>query len=155
MKLMSEDLIKMDYYYDYVQKNYIVLDTIEKMDSWEILNDSATILGFKCQQATINYKQDKYYAWFTTQLPFNAGPEGFRGLPGLILKVSNISAKIGYEAVEVQYPNKEKIPVFKNEGESISRNQWLIMINERNKKMYESMNNMMDQLKKQGAVQKQ
>ncbi len=154
-KLTNENIIKMSYWYDYNKTNYIVLDTITNMGNWEILNDTATILGFKCQQATINYKNDKWFAWFTTQLPYNLGPEGFGGLPGLILKVSNVNASIGYEAKEIQYPNKEQIPEFKEEGENISRNQWLIIMNERNKKMYDSMKNMMENLQKQGAVIKQ
>ena len=133
-KYYNSNVTKMTYYYDYLNKNYLVVDTLDKMNTWEILNDTATILGFKCQQAVINYKQDKYYAWFTTQLPYNAGPEGFNGLPGLILKISNVSAKIGFEAVEILTPYKGTIPIFNNIGEPVSKNEWLSLMNERNKK---------------------
>ena len=137
------------------QKNYIIVDTLDNMDNWEILNDTLTILGFKCQKATISYKQDKFYAWFTTQLPYSAGPDYFRGLPGLILKVSNTNGNIGYEAIEIQTPFKSIIPTLNNNGEIISRQEWLKIANESRRKTTESINNMMEQLKKQGAVIKQ
>ncbi len=147
-KYYNSDVVKMTYYYDYINKNYMVVDTLQKMDNWEILNDTSTILGFKCQQAVINYKQDKYYAWFTTQLPYNAGPEGFRGLPGLILKVSNLSGIIGYEAIEIRTPFKGIVPTFNNSGEPVSSSEWLLLMKERNKKMRESMNNIINEYKK-------
>lgn len=147
MQQYNTDVQQMTYYDDNKRKNYIVIDSLEKMESWEILNDTLTILGFKCQKATINYKQDKFYAWFTTQLPYNAGPDYFRGLPGLILKVSNSYGNLGYEAIEIQSPYKGTVPQFNNLGDPISKKEWILIIREKNKKTYESMNNMMDQLK--------
>lgn len=137
------------------QKNYIIVDTLDNMDNWEILNDTLTILGFKCQKAIISYKQDKFYAWFTTQLPYSAGPDYFRGLPGLILKVSNTNENIGYEAVEIQTPFKSILPTLNDNGEIVSRQEWIKIANESRRKATESLNNMMEQLKKQGAVIKQ
>ncbi len=148
MKYYNSDISKMTYFYDYKNKNYIVVDTLQNMDSWEILNDTMTFMGFKCQKASIKYKQDTYTAWFTTQLPYNAGPDGFRGLPGLILKVNNSSGKLGFEAIVIQTPFKGVVPTFSNEGEIISQNDWLILSRERNSKLRESMNNMMNEYKK-------
>jgi GLPGLI family protein len=70
-------------------------------------------MNFKCQKATILYDSIKYFAWFTTKLPYNAGPEQFRGLPGLILKVFNKEESLGFEVIEIQSPSKNNLPLFK------------------------------------------
>lgn len=155
MKYYNSDTSKMTYYNDYNKKKYIVFDTLQKMDSWEILSDTLTFMGYKCQKAEIYYKQDKYTALFTTQLAYNAGPDAFRGLPGLILKVYNTSGNLGYKAIEIQMPYKGTIPTFNDEGEVINHVDWLMLIRERNKKMKESMNNIIDEYKKQAAPSKQ
>ncbi len=129
------------------QKNYIIVDTLDNVDNWEILNDTLTILGFKCQKATINYKLETYTAWFTSQLPYAAGPDYFRGLPGLILKVSNGYGNNGYEAIEIHTPFKGAIPVFNSDGMSITKSEYTNIINEGKRKAMESMNNLMEQLK--------
>jgi GLPGLI family protein len=96
-----------------LEKTYTTIDTLSTMDKWEILNDTCTIMNFKCQKATILYDSIKYFAWFTTKLPYNAGPEQFRGLPGLILKVFNKEESLGFEVIEIQSPSKNNLPLFK------------------------------------------
>lgn len=163
----NSDILKSAITFNDINKNYIVLDTLAKMDNWQILDDTLTMLGYKCQKATINYKKDNYTAWFTKQLPYNAGPDFFRGLPGLILKVKNTSGKFGYEALEIQTAFKGMVPKFDEIGEPISQTQWLAIANERRKKTMETVNNLneqlktpegkesiINQLKKEGVIQK-
>ena len=40
---------------------------------WELKEGSATILGYKCQKATTKFAGRSYIAWFTMELPINAG----------------------------------------------------------------------------------
>jgi len=93
--------------------SFIIIDTLKKIDYWEILSDTSTLMNFKCQKATIFYDSVQYFAWFTTKLPYNAGPEKFRGLPGLILKVYNKEENLGFEVIEIQRPSKNNLPLFK------------------------------------------
>lgn len=154
-KYYNSNVLKTKYYDDQNKKDYIVLDTLAEMNNWEILDDTQTLLGYKCQKATINYNGSKYFAWFTTKLPYNAGPEGFRGLPGLILKVNNTEENIGYEAIEIEVPFKGNIPEFINKGTEISHSEWLVVMKERNKKAKESRENIINQLKKQAESKRQ
>ena len=65
---------------------------------WEILEETQMIAGFKAQKAvTVPLKEDdtvfpykQLIAWFTTELPFDTGPERYFGLPGLIIKIEYI-----------------------------------------------------------------
>jgi GLPGLI family protein len=57
--------------------------------NWELTGEVATIADLPCQKAVHKYADGRVVeAWFTDQVPFSAGPKGFHGLPGLILKIS-------------------------------------------------------------------
>jgi GLPGLI family protein len=155
MKDYNSDITKMAIFVDDNKTNYVVVDTLAKMDSWEITNEIETFMGYKCQKAIVNYKQEKYTALFTTQLPYNAGPDVFRGLPGLILKVSNTNSTLGYEAIEILTPYKGLVPMFNNDGLSVSRKEWVVIINKINKKAREARANMLKQYKKNAEAQNQ
>lgn len=63
---------------------------------WEITEETKEIAGFEVQKATTapllehthgNIKFLTAIAWFTTEIPFSCGAEGYYGLPGLIVKL--------------------------------------------------------------------
>lgn len=152
-KHYNSNIIQQTSYMRFNKKNYIVIDTVEAMNSWEISTDTFTVCGYLCQKASIVYKNIQYYAWFTPKLAYNSGPNGFSGLPGLILKVyCPADYKLGFEAIEIQIPPKEEAPVFNTNGETISKSKWLVLIKENIKKTKEAMNNMLNEYKKQGAI---
>jgi GLPGLI family protein len=64
---------------------------VSKPIEWTILNEFKTIGKYKVQKAISKYDSQigliTKIAWFTTQIPIQAGPELSWGLPGLILEV--------------------------------------------------------------------
>lgn len=55
--------------------------------NWEIEADSVkTILGYDCIMASTTYHGRQWKAWFTPDIPINAGPWKLLGLPGLIME---------------------------------------------------------------------
>lgn len=74
--------------------------------NWKITKDTLTILGYKCNRATsFSTLHNKVFnAWFTTDLPFPAGPNSFYGLPGLILKVESQDKFYKSEAFAISKP---------------------------------------------------
>ena len=69
--------------------SFLYKETLPQM-VWTLLNETQVILTYPCQKATTTFRGRKYEAWFTTKIPINNGPWKFGGLPGLILKISDI-----------------------------------------------------------------
>jgi GLPGLI family protein len=80
---------------------------------WTITSDTATIAGYKCQKATTFSEKSKktYTAWFTTAIPFPAGPVNFGGLPGLIIKLDDDLKSIRLELYSFQKASADTPPV--------------------------------------------
>lgn len=77
--------------------------------NWIIEPDTATILSYFSQKATCSYRGRNYVAWFTKEIPVSTGPYKFRGLPGLILRITDAKENyyfecIGLEKVYPKYP---------------------------------------------------
>jgi GLPGLI family protein len=122
--------------------NYVVVDTLAKMSDWEILDDTINLLGFNCQKAVTYFRGTKFTAYFTTKFLYNAGPKNFRGLPGLILKVSNDNKTLGFEAITITYPFKKRIPFLNEEGREVSQQEFTKLVDESNGRVYKSLENL-------------
>ncbi|KQR95132.1 hypothetical protein ASG01_04570 [Chryseobacterium sp. Leaf180] len=58
--------------------------------NWQIADETAKIGEFHCQKAMVNYGGRNWTAWFTKDIALAEGPYYFYGLPGLILKISDV-----------------------------------------------------------------
>ncbi len=75
--------------------------------NWTIVQDSVkNIAGYDCNMATCNFRGRDYIAWFAPEVPVNAGPWKFRGLPGLIFKVADTQGHYVWELNGIQESNK-------------------------------------------------
>ncbi len=86
---------------------------------WKILNEIKEISGYLCMKAETknDVKGQTIHAWFTDAIPVSGGPEGYGGLPGMILEI-DINEKdavitatkvaIDQEEVKLPYPKKIK-----------------------------------------------
>ncbi|WP_185290738.1 GLPGLI family protein [Chryseobacterium lactis] len=74
---------------------YMVQDA--RKQNWKILSDKEKIGGFTAQKAVCNFGGRKWVAWFTTDLPIQDGPYKFCGLPGLIVKLEDVTHSHSFE----------------------------------------------------------
>jgi len=67
-------------------KLYVIEDNLPKYN-WKILNEIREVEGYFCLKAVTrdSIKNQTITAWFTNEIPISAGPEGYGGLPGMIL----------------------------------------------------------------------
>lgn len=56
---------------------------------WQITGKSKTVAEHQSFEATTTFRGRDYSAWFAPDIPVNAGPWKFSGLPGLILEVND------------------------------------------------------------------
>lgn len=66
-------------------EDYLLNDTIPKVD-WKIMHDVRNIAGYECRKAIGRINDTVYVvAFYTDEILLRGGPEGFSGLPGMIL----------------------------------------------------------------------
>lgn len=65
---------------------------------WELSDESEEIIGYKCRKATAKWRGRDWTAWYS-DIPEDAGPWKFQGLPGLILKLEDSTGEHFFEAI--------------------------------------------------------
>lgn len=86
--------------------------------NWKILPETATIGDYKTQKAETDFAGRTWYAWFTTEVPFQDGPYKFSGLPGLIVKVEDSNGDYSFDLKESKKINE--IASFEQRGSVIN-----------------------------------
>jgi GLPGLI family protein len=74
---------------DYVSRDRYIYTECKKSFDWQIMDDTHTIVGIKCQKAQTYFSGRTWVAWFAPEIPIADGPYKFNGLPGLILQISD------------------------------------------------------------------
>lgn len=70
------------------ENTYLIQDSL-KTAVWKISNDTRTLAGLECRKATTVIMDSVFVvAFFTEQILCTSGPEGFNGLPGMILGIA-------------------------------------------------------------------
>ncbi len=69
----------------------------KRKPEWKMLPEKQKIGEWQCQKATASYLGREWTAWFTTDIPVQDGPYVFHGLPGLIVKISDINNDYTFE----------------------------------------------------------
>ena len=85
----------------FYEGHFLVEDALPSW-SWQLNPGSERVyLGYRVMKATSESELGSIEAWFTTDIPVQAGPGLFHGLPGLILMVTNASSGEVYAAEDI------------------------------------------------------
>jgi GLPGLI family protein len=121
---------------DLFGKEFIIEE--EKEYTWKIhTGEQREILGYTCIKAT--YQKDSILttAWYTPKIQMSVGPDGYNGLPGLILAVSEGERKVLLATlVEEKFLGSPAI-VAPSKGEKVSREKFDKIRNDKMKEMKE------------------
>ncbi len=79
--------------------------------AWMLTDDTLTVSGYLCQQATAMCRGLEWRVWYTDEIPSSAGPWRLRGLPGLIIKAESEAhtfclAELRNEATPITVPEQ-------------------------------------------------
>lgn len=70
------------------------LDDRTSGNKWKITDEQKKIGTYNCRKATLDKDGRKWTAWFTTELPYKAGPRTLTGLPGVVLEASDADGEV-------------------------------------------------------------
>ena len=79
--------------------------------AWTLTDDTLTVSGYLCQQATATHRGVEWRVWYTEEIPSSAGPWRLRGLPGMIIQAENEAhtfclTELRQEATPITAPEK-------------------------------------------------
>lgn len=107
---------------DILGKKYIVQGDAEK-HKWKILNEIKEVAGYICMKAeTFDTTHNRrVVAWFTDAIPVSGGPEGYYGLPGMILELNFGNGCSIVTATKVDYNSNLELEKQKRKGKKITQ----------------------------------
>lgn len=127
-----------NYYFSYLNSSKILFGEAIAYDyyhfeenvpeiKWKLIDEIKKIGKFNCKKAKGTFRGRNYTAWYTEEIPINAGPWKLRGLSGLILQVWDDEGVYKAEAVNISLGKETNLEdkvgkiVFKNKRLSIDQ----------------------------------
>lgn len=104
-----------------IYRDIFSIQITEKLE-WEILSEKSKIENFEVQKAKVSYGGRNWTAWFTTEIPIQDGPYVFRGLPGLVIRISDNQNDYNFNLTEIKN-GSEKI-YYRNKGLELNWEQF-------------------------------
>jgi GLPGLI family protein len=91
--------------------NYEYEEDIENIN-WQLFPDeNRDILGYNCKKARCIFRGRDYDVWYAPDISVNGGVWKFSGLPGLILRITDLKLQVQFAC---EYIEKISIPIKKN-----------------------------------------
>ena len=108
-----------------MSSGYILMYEKAPLIEWQLGSEKKQIAGHICTKATASFRGRNYTAWFAEDIQIADGPWKFKGLPGLLLEISDDLGQVKIYAVNVEVPLKEEIPAFVPLGKKITLQQYV------------------------------
>ena len=107
---------------------------------WTITDDHRTHLGYRATRATARRDSGEIVAWFAPDIPVQAGPALYGGLPGMILVLSlnGGSTIYGATAVSLDGAEEEIVPPA-DEARVVSQEEYRSFVNDEIRDMRRSL----------------
>lgn len=86
---------KLTYYEDLAGDEYFYEENLNF--DWKYHDEEKLINGYNCKKATLTYGGRDWQAWYTLDIPLSFGPYKFKGLPGLIIKMTDSTSSFDFE----------------------------------------------------------
>ncbi|MDJ0365450.1 GLPGLI family protein [Hymenobacter sp. H14-R3] len=92
--------------YDDIMREHYKYEEVKYPLTWQLFATTAKVGDYKCQKATTYFAGRQYEAWFTREIPVSEGPYKFSGLPGLIIKISDVTNSYTFELIGLEKPTR-------------------------------------------------
>ena len=119
----------------FLGRTFLIDGEVEPL-AWRLTGEQSEFLGYPCMKATATRDSVEVEAWFTPEIPISAGPEGYGGLPGLILVLTEDDARRTMIAREVTLgPLAEGLLAPPTEGRRVTAERFREIVEERMEEM--------------------
>jgi GLPGLI family protein len=122
-------------------ESLIISETLPSIN-WIITNEKKNIQNYLCTMAKAKFRGRSYEAWFTNDLPISDGPWKFKGLPGLILEISDTTGQVKIFAEKIEFPVLDSIPLFSMSGKKVNLSEFINYENKKIQKRNEYLDNL-------------
>lgn len=120
---------------EFMSRTFLVeakTDTVQ----WKLTGNQKAILEYSCMEAELVGAKKKTIAWFAPAIPVSTGPDGYVGLPGLILAMDIDNGKTTYTAQVVAFKEIDASLIAKpKEGKKVSKQEFRKIVDEKMKEM--------------------
>jgi GLPGLI family protein len=115
---------------------FILIDTLNY--NWQLSNEIKLIDNYKCYKATLKIDKNvsgtkndlNITAWYSPEIPIAFGPNGFSGLPGLILELDYKNVKFSARSITLNSNTNFEIKK-PSKGIEINRDKYIKLLKER------------------------
>lgn len=119
---------------EFMTRMFLVEGSMET-SPWKLTGNEKTILGYACQEATMEKDSIKTVAWFTPSIAVAAGPANYNNLPGLVLEVNYNDGKRILTATSLE-PTVDQAKLVKpKEGKKVTKEEFKQIMDEKMKEM--------------------
>lgn len=122
---------------DIHKKKFLVTDELNY--EWKITNETKKIKDYTCYKATTAFRGNNFEAWFTPDIPINAGPWKWYGLPGLILEATDKDQSVVFKLEKVEKLTEE-IPFPSSKSKKMTLQAYFQMADEASDAFFASQN---------------
>jgi GLPGLI family protein len=92
---------------------------------WQLSQDTEVYNGYACLKATTFYRGRLYTALFCPAIPLNEGPWKFYGLPGLIVRVSDLKQEVLFDLTgSYVVPAGHAVPIKEQESIQTTKKEY-------------------------------
>ncbi|NVO11775.1 MAG: GLPGLI family protein [Bacteroidales bacterium] len=113
-----------------------LIETKTDTAQWKLTGNQKSIMEHNCLEAELIGAKRKTMAWFTPEIPISTGPDGYVGLPGLILAMDIDNGKIIYNAQVINLKEIDSSLLVKpSEGKKVTRKEFNKIVDEKRKEM--------------------
>lgn len=120
---------------EFMSRNFLVegkTDTVQ----WKLTGNQKVILEYNCMEAELVGAKKKTIAWFAPAIPVSTGPDGYVGLPGIILAMDIEDGKTTYTAKAINLKEIDASLIAKpKEGKKVSKKEFRKIVDEKMKEM--------------------
>lgn len=126
-------------YQNYALYKYYYDDSV-KID-WQLAEGNKKLNGYDCLKATAFFRGRNYTAWYAPEIALPLGPYLFKGLPGLVMEVSDSREHYSFRLIQLRF-DERKNPIALDGYTQITREEFLKFYD---KVMYDTTHSLLSQ----------